>query len=531
MSPTLARLVERSADTAPNIGVVYWNRLEPRPRSPEIADALGARVRDPLWILTRQWQWGEFSGEDAGSPAYVQIDSRTGSVTGWRAVGGAWQQVGTSLEQSVESEGVTADLATRIELGQRFERLLAAEVSQQRLANIIAAYRTAFPPSVASIPATDVGGQRLATIAAGRAIDGVAVAAPNAALPNDPDVNAESQNVRRAITALSADIAAALGTVGSADAPSWRRDELAYRIEVAVDHPSTGPLVLRATPDRDATFEWFAFDAVATEVPRPAARRPALDSVSCLPAFVSFRGMPNHRWWDFERGTMDFGAITPDRRDIAKLLLMDFMLIHGNDYFMVPFEQRIGTVCQIERVLVHDVFGMVTLVERADLNAGAAGKRWTCFSLAKSDRDGHRATSTFSRRPLAISVWRAIRWKTSASSATSRRTMCGRSSRRPKGAMVCHGSVASAMMPRWPRNRRSKQSRRRHRSPTGCSPSRPGIGSRWCPSYWTRPPARRRSNRVAWRGRAEFLSRWVEFSPATRRTASARRPSRGSGFA
>ena len=120
MSPTLARLVERSADTAPNIGVVYWNRLEPRPRSPEIADALGARVRDPLWILTRQWQWGEFSGEDAGSPAYVQIDSRTGSVTGWRAVGGAWQQVGTSLEQSVESEGVTADLATRIELGQRW---------------------------------------------------------------------------------------------------------------------------------------------------------------------------------------------------------------------------------------------------------------------------------------------------------------------------------------------------------------------------------------------------------------------------
>ena len=42
-----------------------WNRLEGRPRSADFERSLRAEVRDPLWFLTRQWQFGEFEGEDA----------------------------------------------------------------------------------------------------------------------------------------------------------------------------------------------------------------------------------------------------------------------------------------------------------------------------------------------------------------------------------------------------------------------------------------------------------------------------------
>ena len=49
-----------------------WNRLEGRPRSADFERSLRAEVRDPVWFLTRQWQFGEFEGEDAGSP----IDAR-----------------------------------------------------------------------------------------------------------------------------------------------------------------------------------------------------------------------------------------------------------------------------------------------------------------------------------------------------------------------------------------------------------------------------------------------------------------------
>jgi hypothetical protein len=47
--------------------VTGWSRLEPRPRSRDFARGLEARVHDPLWMLARQWQVGEFEGDDAGS--------------------------------------------------------------------------------------------------------------------------------------------------------------------------------------------------------------------------------------------------------------------------------------------------------------------------------------------------------------------------------------------------------------------------------------------------------------------------------
>ena len=60
---------------------VFWNRLEGRPRRDDFSRALRAELRDPLWLLTRQWQTGEFIGEDAGSPVTAKIAWRTDQVT------------------------------------------------------------------------------------------------------------------------------------------------------------------------------------------------------------------------------------------------------------------------------------------------------------------------------------------------------------------------------------------------------------------------------------------------------------------
>src|SRR5690242_2983566 len=54
-------------------GITIWNRLEGRPRTDNFDRALRAEVRDPLWMLTRQWQMGEFQGDDAGSPIFAKI--------------------------------------------------------------------------------------------------------------------------------------------------------------------------------------------------------------------------------------------------------------------------------------------------------------------------------------------------------------------------------------------------------------------------------------------------------------------------
>ena len=41
-----------------------WTRLEPSSVTGDPTPGLEARLHDPLWLLTRQWQFGEFQGDE-----------------------------------------------------------------------------------------------------------------------------------------------------------------------------------------------------------------------------------------------------------------------------------------------------------------------------------------------------------------------------------------------------------------------------------------------------------------------------------
>ena len=61
--------------------VTTWTRLEPNPRAAAMAETLKARIYDPLWMLARQWQLGEFQGEDNGSPVTVSLQGEASQLT------------------------------------------------------------------------------------------------------------------------------------------------------------------------------------------------------------------------------------------------------------------------------------------------------------------------------------------------------------------------------------------------------------------------------------------------------------------
>ena len=78
-------------DTATCEPMRIWSRLEPRARQVEFDGVLPARIHDPLWLLARQWQMGEFKGEDTGSAVLATLarrsprDVRAGRATAPRA--------------------------------------------------------------------------------------------------------------------------------------------------------------------------------------------------------------------------------------------------------------------------------------------------------------------------------------------------------------------------------------------------------------------------------------------------------------
>jgi hypothetical protein len=375
--------------------ITYWNRVEPRSRSRSLTRSLSAQVRDAVWFLTRQWQFGEFDGEDAASPAYVQFSASCSRLQSWQIPGGDAQPIGSPpvapLERLVEGEPFTPDLATAVELGQRFETLLAeAGLVGAALQAVVTDFRGAYPVPAPTDPASgaahDPALARFLRVCAGRALHGVALyqayVATRPALPPTPAVDPGRQGaVQAALERLVQWVQAVYGGLGTTDAPAWRPDRLEYDVQVAAITPAGSATTLAAYPGRFGEFDWYSFDQLG---PGERSGRPAPETTtrSLFPIHVRFRGMPNARWWHFERGSMNLADVKADRSELGKLILIDFMLVHGNDWFVVPFTQEVGTLCRVDALLVHDVFGDATLVPSANARSGAPTERWALFTVS-----------------------------------------------------------------------------------------------------------------------------------------------------
>src|SRR4051794_5251641 len=90
-----------------------FTRLEPQATLGDPRPGVEARVHDPLWLMGRQWQLGEFEGEDAGTPLTVRAVTRTVAVDRWAPGDGPPRAFGRDqrdvLEPLVEAEPATEE--------------------------------------------------------------------------------------------------------------------------------------------------------------------------------------------------------------------------------------------------------------------------------------------------------------------------------------------------------------------------------------------------------------------------------------
>jgi hypothetical protein len=104
-----------------------------------------------------------------------------------------------------------------------------------------------------------------------------------------------------------------------------------------------------------------------------------------LPNHVVFRGMPDPRWWNLEDSTTDFGQLDADHVDLAKLLVMEFALVYGNNWFSVPVPTPIGTLERVTTLVVTDTFGVRTLIRPAEQTKVNPGESpWSMYKLSGS---------------------------------------------------------------------------------------------------------------------------------------------------
>jgi hypothetical protein len=356
--------------------IITWNRLEPLDQTSDLRVALGAPIADPLWLLHRQWQFGELDGNDAGTPIAVTIQTTATPLSRYRP-GDAetvdWSPTDTPLEPLVEAERVRGlpEQHRRLaaETGAHFVRMLTLA----NMPTVARAVRQRFALLVGAIPdaRADAMGAEAAVLLAGRAVDGDAVAAalgpgrrPDGRLGSLPAGFPGGVAVLPVATEWLAWYDALLveppNTPGPTTNPSpaaWNPRRFEYRFAT-----SDGSTTFVASAFDDGHLDWpdlDADDSVDLGGQTPATVGPP---AVAIPVPLTYPGMPAHRYWEIEDGRVDFGALQAGSTDIVRMLLTDFALVYGEDWFLVPMDVPVGAVVRIVSMQVRDTFGEVSTV-------------------------------------------------------------------------------------------------------------------------------------------------------------------------
>ena len=81
------------------------------------------------------------------------------------------------------------------------------------------------------------------------------------------------------------------------------------------------------------------------------------------------------------------------------------MLVHGIDWYVIPFTQEIGTINKIDRLVVHDVFGCEIEIDRADRQYANENRRWSMFTT-NVEGEGNNFSEYFILSPSVGSIKR-----------------------------------------------------------------------------------------------------------------------------
>jgi hypothetical protein len=340
-------------------------------------------------MLCRQWQFGEFSGDDAGSPVQATMRVTTRTLTTYRPGDNPASTVALDpnlpLEVHVEREPAVLKLRAAVQLGLHLEDRLRAQGVPDA---IVQALRTAYPlPAATAADAVFDGpdGASFRDLATGRVVDGTSVFLAATGAGGVPPLPAVVTGDPTASAVIAAFVAYRRGLYSEpTNDRAWQPTGLAYDFAIGAPLPGDD-VTLHAEGFPGGHLDWYDF-RLGTSDPAPqglGAAPTTQTALSFLPQHVTFRGMPNPRWWTFESGVTDFGALDAEPVDLAKLLVMEFALTYGNDWFIVPVPSAVGTISMVTPLVVTDTFGQRTLIRPSEQTLVNPGETpWSMFKLS-----------------------------------------------------------------------------------------------------------------------------------------------------
>ncbi|HSI92832.1 MAG TPA: hypothetical protein VK925_04995, partial [Jiangellaceae bacterium] len=386
--------------------ITTWSRLEPSGPARDGTPGAVARIWDPLWLLGRQWQVGEFRGEDGGTPIVARW---RGQVT---PLGRFWlgrlpNETQTSasrldlgalpLETFVERQrvGVAADLPTgvaglrlAVEAGQHFLRLLAEqETTRDYRPAFVAAYAVQRPTD-SIVAGLDPATLRYLDLVAGRALDGRRLRAELADrdLPRlDPPVGTGDRAEVREACANWLPWLDELFSQPEQESEAWQVDRMehAFSVTARLSADPFDEYTLTAAEYPGGELDWYSVDRNGNvNLGTTPAEAGPIVTQTVIPAPLTVRGVPAPRFWEFEDALLDLGALQPGPTELPQLLMLEAMSGYGNDWYLIPIDLPVGTVTATRSLVIIDTFGAQTLVRPNGDRAVTNRAGWSLFELA-----------------------------------------------------------------------------------------------------------------------------------------------------
>lgn len=372
--------------------ITSWTRLEPRTRDDSLS-GLSARVADPLWLLSRQWQIGELDGSDNGSPIAVHVEQEDSDITHWvkGASGGRASRYpfGVPVESLAIAVSPVAGMRDRARGGQKFMALLSRSLNDAALSaqcrDALLRDHPLVRPTAKDMLAADDINSRWVDVLVARGIDGEALRkaiGSSAASPMPPAL--------AAVAATSAPHAAAVQAAVreyrtwwddrfSKRSSAWKPQSLSAPFRLGA-RSSSGAIGLLAPDHAGGVVDWSTFD-LASPV-SVGGTGGSSTTRTLLPTRLSFPGMPATRWWQFEDATVDMGRLDAGPADLGRLLMAEFALIYGNDFFVAPLTAKVGTISRILSVTVDTNFGdSISIPSTIDYDASVSRTSWRLFHV------------------------------------------------------------------------------------------------------------------------------------------------------
>ena len=369
--------------------ITTYGRLEATPRTANFERSLKAEIRDPLWMLTRQWQFGEFRGEDAASAIGTKI---LGEHTVMDQVQFPGNEIFSydetiPLETTVEREKLNVNLFLAVQMGRYFIKLVKNNpgFNARFDAWLIKYPLNYFPES------NDLEGNQLLNAVKGKIFDGYTlymdIISGSLSLEDANNFPTEIESFRNWFIRNYSQPDEGIHS-------PWQPSQLEYRFALTTSAEQEQQKILVADQYHEGHLDWYSFDnhtaAISTNAPNNKEH-----ISSFIPSPVSFKGMPNPRFWTMEESQTDFGKIDTSATGLLHLLFAEFGLICSSDWFMLPYPLSVNTLCEVKGIVVTDVFGHHILVRPAGRGPESQWQRWAMFHHTNINKTANDNTNSF----------------------------------------------------------------------------------------------------------------------------------------